>query len=207
MQHARRFITEHLTWLSLCGVVAVVSGFTPEEWIAHLAERLRLSGLVEGRWPPYLDIRAAIVAVGVGVVCIDVLLNRHLSRHAARGQTAQVPAASDVVSRFQQFEQALQQPQPLTSGRLSQKSASTQTSVSSPQSQRPPTSQSPFLADEFITGSEWNMLGGSTGQTFPVKVVSTDGKTVTFKMPLGTLDVPLDRIGIVAVQGRVIRIH
>ena len=60
---------------------------------------------------------------------------------------------------------------------------------------------------EFITGSEWNMLGGSTGKTFPVKVSANDGKVVTFQMPLGTLDCPVEKLEIVSLVGRVIRIN
>jgi len=82
----RRFATEHLTWLSVCGLVAVVTGFTPEEWVAHLAEKLRVSGAVDGHWPQYLDVRAVLVAVGVGIIVTDVLAKR---RAAARQLSAQ----------------------------------------------------------------------------------------------------------------------
>ena len=70
------FAAEHLTWLSVCGLVAVITGFTPEEWVANLAEKLRVSGVVDGQWPKYLDIRPVLVAVGVGVIVADVLLKR-----------------------------------------------------------------------------------------------------------------------------------
>src|SRR5439155_13309086 len=73
------FTAEHLTWLSLCGLVAVITGFTPEEWIGHLAEKLRVSGVVNGHWPQFLDIRAVLVAVGVGVIVTDVLLKRRVA--------------------------------------------------------------------------------------------------------------------------------
>jgi len=86
------FATEHLTWLSLCGIVAVITGFTPEEWVAHLAEKLRLSGAVDGHWPQYLDTRAVLVAVGVGVIVTDVLLNRRAATRLLTAPVAGMPS-------------------------------------------------------------------------------------------------------------------
>lgn len=91
------FAAEHLTWLSVCGLVAVITGFTPEEWVAHLAETLRVSGVVDGHWPRYLDIRAVLVAVGVGVIVTDVLLKR---RAASRQLIPQGGSTSEAGPSF-----------------------------------------------------------------------------------------------------------
>ena len=88
------FTTEHLTWLSVCGLVAIITGFTPEEWVAHLAEKLRVSSSVAGHWPQYLDIRAVLVAVGVVVIIIDwkwTTWKRNRMLAAAHAVAAQPP--------------------------------------------------------------------------------------------------------------------
>lgn len=92
LRNLRHFAGEHLTWLSLCGLVAVITGFTPEEWVAHFAEELRVSGVVDGHWPTYLDIRAVLVAVGVGVIVTDVLLKRRAASPPLR--TAETTATN-----------------------------------------------------------------------------------------------------------------
>jgi len=96
------FAREHVTWLSLCGLVAVITGFTPEEWVAHLAQQIRISSTISGHWPPYLDVRAVIVAVGVAVIVIDVLLKRRARervRPAAATATVSVGSQADVSRR------------------------------------------------------------------------------------------------------------
>jgi hypothetical protein len=58
----------------------------------------------------------------------------------------------------------------------------------------------------FYTGSEWAMLTPE-GHTFSVRVLRNDGVTVTFQMPLGTLDIPLQQIRVVSLQEKLIRIY
>ncbi|MCH8069570.1 MAG: hypothetical protein IID16_09935 [Candidatus Marinimicrobia bacterium] len=59
--------------------------------------------------------------------------------------------------------------------------------------------------DEFITGSEWNMLAPK-GKTFKVKVLKNNLKVITFQMPLGTLDIPIERIKMISLTDKVIKI-
>ena len=83
MDHAKRLAAEHITGWTVGGLIAVLSGFSPEEWVAHLAARLRLTSAFKNQWPPYLDLRAVVVAVGMAVIVIDSRRRTQIRRTSA----------------------------------------------------------------------------------------------------------------------------
>jgi adenylate cyclase len=62
------------TWAAV-GTIVALTGFGPEHWFATALQHVEMpqAGLV---WPSWLDIRAAIVSIGVAIVVADVLVRR-----------------------------------------------------------------------------------------------------------------------------------
>jgi hypothetical protein len=83
-KHLLQKVSEHFTGWLAGGLFIVATGFAPEEWVARLLQGLHLSDTVERMWPTGLDIRAAIVAVGVSIIVAEqVWKNRPRQRGAA----------------------------------------------------------------------------------------------------------------------------
>src|SRR5262245_51111995 len=66
---------KNLTSWMVVGTLIALTGFGPEHWFAAAFQYIGMSqaGLM---WPSWLDIRAAIVSIGVAIVVADVLVRR-----------------------------------------------------------------------------------------------------------------------------------
>jgi len=60
------------------------------------------------------------------------------------------------------------------------------------------------VEEELITGSIWSILAPD-GQTFKVKVIKNNLIEISFQLPLGTLDIAVERIKIVSMKEKLIK--
>lgn len=67
---------EHASNAVVGGAILVLTGFTPEHWVAEVLHRLRLSG-VASFWPWFIDGRLFVLTLGVAVIVGDLLWRRH----------------------------------------------------------------------------------------------------------------------------------
>src|SRR5467141_5031871 len=86
------------SWVAV-GTIVALTGFGPEHWFAAAFRFVEMpqAGLV---WPPWLDIRALIVSVGVGIIVVDVLVRRmHRERtvNGPAGTEAPSPQSGQVI--------------------------------------------------------------------------------------------------------------
>jgi TolB-like protein len=76
---------EHATNAFIGGSILVLTGFTPEHWVAEIFHKLHLpEGLT--RWASGVDLRVALVGLGIAVMVVDALWRRR--RKDAAGATA-----------------------------------------------------------------------------------------------------------------------
>ncbi len=86
------------SWVAI-GMIVALTGFGPEHWFAAAFRFVEMpqAGLV---WPPWLDIRALIVSVGVAIIVVDVLVRRmHRERtvNGPAGAEAPLPQSGQVI--------------------------------------------------------------------------------------------------------------
>ena len=67
---------EHATNAVVGGGILVLTGFTPEHWVAEVLHRLHLSDL-RASWPSFIDGRLFVLTLGVAVIVGDLLWRKH----------------------------------------------------------------------------------------------------------------------------------
>ena len=67
---------EHASNAIIGGSILVLTGFTPEHWVAELLQSLHLSN-ARSFWPSFMDGRLFIVSLGVALIVGDDLWRRH----------------------------------------------------------------------------------------------------------------------------------
>lgn len=67
---------EHASNAVVGGGILVLTGFTPEHWVAEILHRLRLPD-VRSFWPSFVDGRLFVLSVGVAVIVGDMLWRSH----------------------------------------------------------------------------------------------------------------------------------
>jgi TolB-like protein len=89
---------EHATNAIIGGGILVLTGFTPEHWVADVLQRLHLSN-VRSFWPTFLDGRLLVLSAGVAIIVGDLLWRKH--RLSLIGETVPVvePAAREPGAR------------------------------------------------------------------------------------------------------------
>src|SRR5665213_2393866 len=78
---------EHASNAVVGGAILVVTGFTPEHWVAEILHALHLSE-VRSHLPSIIDGRLLVLSVGVAVIVADVLWRKHRPRAATATATA-----------------------------------------------------------------------------------------------------------------------
>src|SRR5215470_15890053 len=84
IRHIWVSLARNLTsWVAI-GMVVALTGFGPEHWFAAAFRYVEMpqAGLI---WPPWLDIRALIVSLGVAIIVADVLVRRMQRERAVNG--------------------------------------------------------------------------------------------------------------------------
>src|SRR5713101_287897 len=86
------------SWVAI-GMIVALTGFGPEHWFAAAFRYVEMpqAGLV---WPPWLDIRAVIVSIGVAIVVADVLvrgMHREKTVTGPAGTEAPLPQSDQVI--------------------------------------------------------------------------------------------------------------
>jgi adenylate cyclase len=74
-------LAKNVTSWAVVGTIIAVTGFGPEHWFAAVFNYVRLPEPVSHLWPDWLDVRAAIVSLGVAIVVADVLFRRRALHH------------------------------------------------------------------------------------------------------------------------------
>lgn len=91
---------EHATNAAIGGGVLVLTGFTPEHWVAEVFHRLHLSRMASF-WPAYLDGRMLVLGSGAAIIVADVLWRHHRNDKAvlaAAGTAERAPIEPDAVA-------------------------------------------------------------------------------------------------------------
>jgi adenylate cyclase len=73
-------VAKNLTHWAIVGTVIAMTGFGPEHWFAAVFRYVQVPEPVGHLWPPWLDIRAVIVCIGVAIVVADLLIHRRTLR-------------------------------------------------------------------------------------------------------------------------------
>ena len=73
-------VAKNLTHWAIVGTIIAITGFGPEHWFAAVFNYVQVPEPVGHLWPPWLDVRAVIVSVGVAIVVVDVLFHRRALR-------------------------------------------------------------------------------------------------------------------------------
>ena len=95
IRHTWIGLARNLTHWAIVGTVIAMTGFGPEHWFAAVFHYVQLPEPVGHLWS-WLDVRAAIVCVGVAIVVADVLFRRRAQRQENKISTvsgAGAPAA------------------------------------------------------------------------------------------------------------------
>ncbi|MBI3703511.1 MAG: tetratricopeptide repeat protein [Rhizobiales bacterium] len=69
-------IREHASNAVVGGGILVLTGFTPEHWVAEILHKLRLTD-VRSFWPSFIDGRLFVLTVGVAIIVGDLLWRKH----------------------------------------------------------------------------------------------------------------------------------
>jgi TolB-like protein len=80
---------EHASNAVVGGAILVVTGFTPEHWVAEILHALHLSD-VRAQWPSFIDGRLLVLSAGVAIIVGDMLWRKH---RAGTPVAALAPAA------------------------------------------------------------------------------------------------------------------
>ncbi len=98
-------LRETVTHWIVGGVVLLVTGLVPEEWLARMVEKLHVSAGALHLWSVGLDARAVLMIFGVALIAGDILWRRHVRAlpvpssapsppTVERGSIAVLPAAN-----------------------------------------------------------------------------------------------------------------
>jgi len=71
-------IREHASNAVVGGAILVLTGFTPEHWVAEILRKLNLSD-VRSFWPAFVDGRLVVLTAGVVIIVGDLLWRKHRS--------------------------------------------------------------------------------------------------------------------------------
>jgi adenylate cyclase len=99
IRHIWVAVAKNLTSWATVGTIVALTGFGPEHWFAAAFRYLEMpqAGLA---WPPWLDIRAVIVSIGVAIIVADVLVRRmHRDKTVTgpAGAEAPLPQSEEVM--------------------------------------------------------------------------------------------------------------
>jgi len=78
----------HASTAFVGGLVLVLTGFTPEHWVAYAFQAFHLPVGLFSRWPSSLDPRLIVVLLGIAIIVADVLWRRHRTQGAPQLQPA-----------------------------------------------------------------------------------------------------------------------
>jgi hypothetical protein len=70
---------EHAVHWVVGGVLLSLTGFVPEEWVARTVHGLRMPDSILHLWSAGVDVRVVPIAIGVSVVAIALIWQRHAS--------------------------------------------------------------------------------------------------------------------------------
>jgi adenylate cyclase len=87
-------LREHATHWVVGGTLLAVTGFAPEEWLAHTVHGLHIPESVLHLWSAGVDVRVVPIAIGMAVIAIGLLRQRQTVLLTA----ASVPSVSLAVS-------------------------------------------------------------------------------------------------------------
>lgn len=71
-------IREHASNAVVGGGILVLTGFTPEHWVAEILQKFHLAD-VRSFWPAVIDGRLVVLTVGVAIIVGDLLWRKHRS--------------------------------------------------------------------------------------------------------------------------------
>lgn len=83
----------HASTAFIGGLVLVLTGFTPEHWVAYAFHAFHLPEGLFSRWPSSLDPRLIVVLLGIAIIVADVLWRRHRTERAAAQGAPQLQSA------------------------------------------------------------------------------------------------------------------
>lgn len=89
-------LRETLTHWFVGGVVLLITGLVPEEWLAHALEKMHVSAAALHLWSAGLDVRVALALFGIALIVGDIFwrLRAQPAVGASSGTTAPPAAAS-----------------------------------------------------------------------------------------------------------------
>ena len=76
------------------GAILVLTGFTPEHWIAEILHNLHISD-IRSHWPSFVDGRLFVVSLGVALIAGDALWRRHRAAAARPAPVAAEPGVGN----------------------------------------------------------------------------------------------------------------
>ena len=85
----------HASTAFVGGLVLVLTGFTPEHWVANAFHALQLPEGLFSRWPSSLDPRLIVVLLGIAIIVADVLWRRHRTQGAPQVQSVDSRRAAE----------------------------------------------------------------------------------------------------------------
>jgi TolB-like protein len=86
-------LRETVTHWFVGGVVLLVTGLVPEEWLAHTLERLHVSSSALHLWSAGLDVRVALALLGLALIVGDIVWRRRPSAVAGESSGTAPPSA------------------------------------------------------------------------------------------------------------------
>ncbi len=88
-------VREHTSNAFIGGLVLMLTGLTPEHWMAHALQAIHLPEGLSFGWPSSLDPRLVLFALGITIIVADALWRRHRTERVATplAPTAQVGSA------------------------------------------------------------------------------------------------------------------
>jgi hypothetical protein len=98
--HALR---EHAVHWVVGGVLLSLTGFVPEEWVAHTVHGLHMPDSILHQWSAGVNVRVVPIAIGVAAVAITLIWQRHASLLVASGRP-QITRAGSAVAPAESVE-------------------------------------------------------------------------------------------------------
>ena len=95
MQHAPgrgwHFARDYATQAAVGGAFLVLTGFAPEEWLAHVVRAVHLPDSTLHLWTAGIDLRFAVVVVGMTIIVGDLIWRRHAAHASVTHATSDAP--------------------------------------------------------------------------------------------------------------------
>ncbi len=86
-------VREHASNAFIGGLVLVLTGLTPEHWMAHALQAIHLPEGLSSSWPSSLDPRLILFALGITIIVADALWRRHRTERVATHADPRAPQA------------------------------------------------------------------------------------------------------------------